>query len=244
MPFTLLMWALGVGLLQGFLHCVGMCGPFVLSFSLALTSESGTRTRFRLLSMLRMHLAHNLGRITVFVLLGIVFGSLGSFVNTAARTTGFQAAAGFIGGALMILWAIDEFRTGHGAGFLERWSILKYSPIQNLFRRITGNKGFFAAYVSGFILGFHPCGLIFAMLISAAATGSAHGGGLVMLLFGIGTVPSLLTVAMAGWYGRKRLTGRAFSYLAATLMAVSGVLFILRGLAVNDWIPSVNPWIF
>lgn len=244
MSLTLLMWALGVGLLQGFLHCVGMCGPFVLSFSLALTPGSGARTRPRLLSMMRTHLAHNLGRVTVFVILGMVFGSLGSFVNTAARTTGFQAAAGFVGGALMILWAVDEFRTGHGAGFLERWSILKYAPVQNLFHRITGNKGVLAAYVSGLILGFHPCGLIFAMLISAAATGTAVGGGLVLLMFGLGTVPSLLTVAVAGWYGRKRLTGRVFSYLAATLIAVSGVLFILRGMAVNGWIPSVNPWLF
>ena len=244
MTTTLLIWALGVGLLQGFLHCVGMCGPFVLSFSLALSSKQNATGVPKLFPMIRAHLVHNLGRITVFVLLGMLFGGLGSFVNTAARTNGFQAAAGFTGGVLMILWAVDEFRTGHGAGFLERWSLLKYGPVQNVFHRVTGHKGPVGGYVSGLILGFHPCGLIFAMLLSAAATGTALGGAFVLLAFGIGTVPSLMTVAIAGWYGRKRLTGRFFSYLAATLIALSGVLFILRGMAVNDWIPSVNPWLF
>lgn len=241
----LLVWAMGVGLLQGFLHCSGMCGPFVLAFSLSFRKDSeGNLVKASTGQLLRLHLSHNLGRVLTFTVLGGFFGALGSFVNTASDATGIQAVAGIVGGTMMVLWAIDEVRTGHGAGFMERWSLMSIGPFRNLFRRIMAKKTPGAAFAAGILLGFHPCGLIFAMLVSAAATGSAVHGSLILLAFGIGTVPSLLSVAALGWFGGTRLQGRKFSYLAATLIALSGVMFMLRGMAVNGWIPDVSPWLF
>ena len=92
---------------------------------------------------------HNLGRILSFTVLGALFGALGSFVNTAAGITGFQAAAGFVGGALMILWAVDELRTGHGGGILERWSLLGAKPVQRMFRRLSNRQHPIASLISG-----------------------------------------------------------------------------------------------
>lgn len=243
MSSALLVWALGIGLLQGFLHCTGMCGPFVLAFSLSFRSQDSV-TRHPGRQIIFSHIAHNLGRIVSFTVMGAIFGALGHFVNTAAHTTGLEAAAGFIGGGLMLLWAVDEARSGHGGGFMEKWSLLQWRPIQTLFRKLMSVRTPRAAFFAGIILGFHPCGLIFAMLLSASATGSSLAGALTLLAFGIGTSPALLSVAAAGWYGSKRLRGRKFTYIAAGLIAVSGVLFILRGMAVNGWIPGVYPWLF
>ncbi|MCI0182270.1 MAG: sulfite exporter TauE/SafE family protein [Acidibacillus sp.] len=241
----LLLTALGIGLLQGFVHCAGMCGPFVLAYSLSLGSATAGQEKqsFRTI-LIRAHLPHNIGRILMFTVLGAVFGAIGSFVNVAARTSGIQAIAAFVGGSLMVLWAIDEWRTGHGAGFLERYSLLRNKGMQSRLRIWMDRRDPLGAFLAGVLLGLHPCGLLFAMLITAAATGSAIKGAMLMLVFGIGTIPSLLTVATAGFYGRKRLQGRLFSNIAATLIALSGILFILRGMVINDWIPSVNPWLF
>ncbi len=243
MSVTLLVWALGVGLLQGFLHCTGMCGPFVLAFSVSFRSGDKT-SKHPGRQVVMSHVAHNLGRILSFAVMGAIFGALGHFVNTAAHTTGLEAAAGFIGGGLMLFWAVDEARSGHGGGFMEQWSLLQWKPVQKLFRKLMGARSPKAAFFAGIILGFHPCGLIFAMLLSAAATGSPLAGALTLLVFGIGTSPALLSVAAAGWYGAKRLSGRKFTYIAAGLIALSGILFIMRGMAVNGWIPEVNPWLF
>ncbi len=241
--------ALGVGLLQGFVHCAGMCGPFVMAYSLSLDPQKNiagelTLRRKFTRTLLYAHLPHNLGRIFSFTLLGIMFGAIGSFVDVAAKTAGVQAVAAFLGGGIMIAWAVDELRTGHGAGFLERWSLLNFKPLQARLRQAMNRHDPLGAFLAGILLGLHPCGLLFAMLISASASGSAIQGGLTMLAFGIGTVPALLTVAAAGFYGRRRLQGRAFSYVAAALIALSGILFILRGMVINQWIPSVNPWLF
>lgn len=239
---TLIGWAFGVGILQGFLHCSGMCGPFVMAFSLSRgAAKEGDKSLGRFLSwFMSGHVVHNLGRVFTFTVIGSIFGLLGTFVNAASRLNGLQALAGFIGGGLMILWAVDEFLTGHGGGFLEKWSLLRFNSVQSLMRKDWSRQPF----IAGAILGLHPCGLLFAMLVSAAATGSVWMGGTVMLVFGIGTMPALLVIALLGWYGRKRFTSRKFSYVAAVLIAASGVLFILRGMSVNGWIPEVNPWLF
>ncbi len=238
--------ALVMGLLQGVLHCSGMCGPFVLAFGLSTRVAGGSAPglRARLRALLPVHLSHNAGRILAFTLLGAVFGWIGAFVDTVARLTGVEAAAGLVGGAAMLAWAVDEVRTGHGGGFMERWSLLRAPALQRRLRQTLGRRDPWGAFLSGGLLGLHPCGLLYIMLLSAAATGRAVSGGLVLLAFGVGTVPALLTVATAGTLGGARLRGRAFSYLAAALIGASGLLFALRGMAVNGWIPEVNPWLF
>lgn len=244
MTWTFVTWAVGVGVLQGFLHCAGMCGPFVMAFSLSAGYDKTRPGGSFLVHVWTGHGPYNLGRIATFTVLGALFGILGSFVDSAAHLRGLQAAAGLFGGGLMIWWAAEEFRTRHAGAWLERLSLLRLPLTRQWFSRLSRQRRPVASLLSGSILGLHPCGLLFAMLFSAAASGSALQGGLILFAFGLGTLPSLLAVAVMGWYGRKRLRGIAFTYLAASLVGASGVLFILRGLASNGWVPKVNMWLF
>lgn len=244
MLWPLLTWALGIGLLQGFLHCAGMCGPFVMAYSLSAGYDRSNPASSFAAHAWKGHVPYNLGRILTFSLLGAAFGVFGSFVDLAAHLRGLQAAAGFLGGGLMIWWAVDEFRTRQAFALLERFSILRLPVTRRWFKQISSQKRPVASLLSGSILGMHPCGLLFAMLFSAAATGSALRGALILFAFGVGTMPSLLAVAAMGWYGRKRLRGVAFTYITSSLVGLSGVLFILRGLASNGLIPRVSMWLF
>lgn len=236
--------ALSTGLLQGFLHCAGMCGPFVLAFGLWLPRGAGPAGGSAPGPRWRLLLAHNAGRIAVFAVLGALFGWIGSFVDAAARLTGVEAVAGIAGGALMVLWAIDQARTGHGGAGLERWSLLRLGPLQRAFRGLVGRRDTAAALLSGGLLGLHPCGLLFAMLLAAAATASPLQGALTLLAFGVGTLPALLSVAAAGSLAGARLRTPVFNRISAAVIAAGGVLFALRGLAVNGWVPHVWPWLF
>jgi sulfite exporter TauE/SafE len=243
-PALTIALALLVGLLQGSLHCTAMCGPFALSFGL---SVAGAETRWRALTSPRVAgplLAQTLGRLTGFVALGAVFGALGSFVDAAARVTGLEAAAAVAGGLAMLLWAVDQARTGHGGAALERWSLWRLGGLGRLLRRLLGRRDPWGAYAFGLLLGLHPCGLLYAMLLAAAASGSAGHGAALLAAFGLGTVPALSAVAAAGALGRGRIRGAWAQYLTAGVVATSGVLFALRGLALNGWVPHVSPWLF
>ena len=48
----------------------------------------------------------------------------------------------------------------------------------------------------GLLWGFLPCGLVYSVLTTALVTGSAMRGGLLMLAFGLGTLPNLLLAGM------------------------------------------------
>jgi sulfite exporter TauE/SafE len=212
------------GLLGGFGHCAGMCGPVVAAFSLCL----GEKRR------LRPHLLYNAGRITTYALAGGAAGLAGSFLEIASGLGPLQKAVTAGGGLLVVflgLWFggwLPLPRPDPGSG----------EP-SSLFRRLTdfareaGTDGAF--YPLGLILGFLPCGLVYAALLAAARTGMDAGdpaggflrGFLAMALFGAGTVPPLLLVGkVAGLLGTRMKKGLQRASAAAIVLA--GVVLAAR----------------
>jgi sulfite exporter TauE/SafE len=235
---ALLAWSLAMGVVQGFTHCSAMCGPFVLAFGFTMGREKGSPLP------VAPHLWQQGGRVAGFTVLGVAAGAVGSFVNLAGKVTGLDTLAAVIGGGLMLLWAVDQVRTGHGGGALERFSLLGLPGPRRALTRLLAQKTPGAALGVGLLLALHPCGLLLAMLVSAAATGSPLAGGLTLMAFGVATAPALLLVAAVGAWGRARLSAPAFRYVSGGLVAAAGLLFLLRGLSLRGILPQVNPWLF
>ena len=99
----------------------------------------------------------------------------------------------------LLLIALGLYLAGiwHGITYLENsgqmlWKILqpyskRYIPVQKLSQ----------AFMLGALWGWLPCGMVYSILIGAIATGSAVRGGLLMIAFGVGTLPTLLTMGMS-----------------------------------------------
>ena len=52
------------------------------------------------------------------------------------------------------------------------------------------------AIIAGMAWGWLPCGLVYSILVSALAAGSAASGAALMLAFGLGTLPNLLGMGL------------------------------------------------
>jgi len=52
------------------------------------------------------------------------------------------------------------------------------------------------ALLAGMAWGWLPCGLVYSVLVSALAAGSATSGAALMLAFGLGTLPNLLGMGL------------------------------------------------
>ena len=80
------------------------------------------------------------------------------------------------------------------------------------------------------MLGFLPCGLSSTVLVMAAGTANPARGYLLALLFGLGTAPALLLLALAAERVGARLRGVLFRAGGAAV-AAGGVLYLIRGLS-------------
>ncbi len=224
---SLYLFVFGSGLLGGFSHCVGMCGPVVAMYSMGL-KDGG----------IKPHILYNLGRITTYSIIGGLIGAAGSFTRVISTVERFQEITlALIGTAMVIMglslggWLPSLRRRMQGGGDKEG-----YSPVIRFINRVVpflaGTRSAGAYYPMGLVLGFVPCGLLYSSLIAAAGAGAeaktqVEGflrGMFMLFLFGAGTSPAMLllggVVTSKGEWVRKR-----FYKGAAIMVIVMGVIF-------------------
>lgn len=213
------------GFAVGFGHCVGMCGPIVVSFSLNL-KERG---------MILPHLLYNAGRIGTYAILGAVAGATGSFTRLTAGIVGLQKAVMiFVGVLIIVMGVVMSGLVPLGRVFGE--SSAPSGLLSRGFRRLTSLRSAWSYLPLGFLLGLLPCGPVYTALLAAGRAGmeaAEPGQGLLigaglMLSFGLGTAPALFIVGkLAGlaWLTKKRMIYRG----AAIIMMLVGVYFVVSG---------------
>jgi sulfite exporter TauE/SafE len=209
----------GLGVVSS-VHCLQMCGPIVLAYSLPL-SKGGRR-------LLPAHLAYNAGRILVYMLLGAIAGALGSTAGMLGRLAGVANGARIFAGLAMLAAGIAIARSSKGlvtigGGGMATW-----------FSRSIGRL-ILAAHPAGkfglgLILGFLPCGLVYGALLKAVDAGAAIPGALTMLAFGLGTSLALLGFGLVSG-SAGRLLGPWSNRLAAASLVLLGSFLLWRGIA-------------
>lgn len=211
------------GLVGGLGHCIGMCGPFVLSQVAAnLPGEGcryGTLQRLAGAALLPYHL----GRATTYVFLGTLGGALAGRAALAAETRLLTAGLLVLAAAAMLLWGVERLarlRPAVAAGLPAGWIVGRIEPLLGDPR---GARG----YALGVALGFLPCGLLYGALAAAAGTGSAAGGAAATAAFVAGTTVPLVGL---GWLGS--LFGRRW---AGPLRRAAPILFLVNA-AFLAWI--------
>ena len=201
--------------LVGGVHCAAMCGPIVTAF--------GARGDAR---GWRFTLAYNGGRILSYVLAGTFAGLFGAAGLALRGGAGANAVLAVLAGSAMIALAL------HLAGYAPLTRRLEAAG-GVLWRRLQPHTRWFLpantvprALGLGALWGWLPCGMVYGVLLTALATGSAAEGALVMLAFGAGTLPNLLAISAAA--GKLRTSARtpAVRRGVALALATVGVLAI------------------
>jgi hypothetical protein len=180
-----LLAALLAGLLGG-VHCVGMCGGIVAAFSFR---ADGSTPAFRL------HLGYNLGRLASYVIFGALAGALGA----SLKLTGFmpvQIALFVLAQVVMVLLGLYLAGFNQWVLVFERAGGALWKRMKPLFQKLLPVRSLPQAVLAGMAWGWLPCGLVYSILVSALAAGSATSGAALMLAFGLGTLPNLLGMAL------------------------------------------------
>lgn len=208
--------AFAAGLLGG-VHCAGMCGG--IFGTLALEARGPAIAR---------QLAYNAGRIGSYVVAGSVAGFAGSLAYAGGTWIAAQSAMFLVANVVMILLGLYIAGWGRAVLRLEAAGLPLWRRIQPLARRLLPIDSTSKALGAGAAWGWIPCGLVYSMLVLAAASGSAANGAIVMAAFGLGTLPNLLAAGLAA----QRLTAlRRAPWIrrgAGLLVVALGVAGIIR----------------
>ncbi len=202
------------------LHCVQMCGPIVLTYSVTANSDAARR------SLLRLHLAYNSGRTVTYMLLGALAGLAGGTMGFVGHLAGFENVAAIIGGVAMMIAGLTLFGLSPGMkawrGFALPSRMLK--PAGKLISsQSTGSK-----FTLGLLMGFLPCGLVYAALMKAIGAATPLGGAVTLLAFGLGTSVALIVVGLGSSASTRKLA-RWGTIVSAITVMLMGALLIARG---------------
>jgi uncharacterized protein len=211
-----------LGLISSF-HCIGMCGPLVLSLPV---NERNKTTKG--LSVLTYHS----GRILVYAFLGLLFGLAGRRIYLAGFQQGFSI---FLGVLILLLFIQSKTGIKHiFSSALESY----FTWVREWIASLWAAKSQAKFLLLGMANGLLPCGMVYLAIAGALSLSQIGGSILFMTAFGAGTLPTLLLVSFMGHMLSFSLR-HAIRKTEPYFVAVMGILLILRGL--NLGIPLVSP---
>ena len=168
------------------------------------------------------------GRISTYVLIGLIVATAGSSLQLAALGQGWQVGLSVFVGLMMLTIGLSLMGVLRGLRWLESVSLARW--VGERIRQLMISTHPFAPYGLGMANGMLPCGPVYTMALLAATAESPLHGRLIMLTFGIGTLPAMLSMGFV--FARLSVEFRRRLYrFAAGLIVLVGLQQILRGLA-------------
>ncbi|BAU11849.1 hypothetical protein LEP3755_23520 [Leptolyngbya sp. NIES-3755] len=222
-----------VGFLGSFGHCLGMCSPLTVAFSLS--HERGSRWQ-----QVRFNLLLNLGRVLSYAIVGTAIGALGSVLiaggQLAGIDSGLRRGLAIVTGLLLIWFGLSNIN----ASWLPRVPILH--PIQGKMHdrfnswmsELARSHHWGTPALLGMIWGLIPCGFLYAAQIKAAETGNATQGALTMLAFGLGTAPMMISTGLFASALSRDRRSQLFK-LGGWVTLTIGLLTLLRSSDMVDY---------
>jgi sulfite exporter TauE/SafE len=225
-----------LGFLGSFGHCLGMCGPITVAFSLSQKTGHGNRW-----AQFRFHLLLNGGRIVSYALVGIAIGGLGSVLVASGQMAGvgspLRRIISILTGLLLIWFGLANI----SPGTIPKVPLLNPMAQSGLHERLSRamqtlslNPQRWTPLLLGLAWGLIPCGFLYAAQLKAAETTSPWMGGATMLAFGLGTLPIMLGVGVSTSFLSADRRGQLFR-LGGWITLLIGIVILFRGSDMVDF---------
>ncbi|WP_372378423.1 sulfite exporter TauE/SafE family protein [Vibrio natriegens] len=200
--------ALMIGLV-GSGHCMGMCGGIASLLSLGSSQDKSSPL---------IPLFYNMGRLSSYALFGALIGGAISGLSELSGLAHSLAWLRLVAAIFMILVALYVAKWWQGLLVVEKLGQSLWKFISPAGKSLLPLKSAIHALPFGFVWGWLPCGLVYSALTWSAVSGSAVNGGLIMLAFGVGTLPSMLAVSYGASYFQKLQKSLIFRNISALIL--------------------------
>ncbi len=236
-----------IGLL-GSVHCVGMCGGIVTALSisarprrvipiLATDGPSVTSDALPVTASLMLTLSYNAGRIGSYMMAGAIVGGAAGGAAAFAVSAPWQMIAYWFTNLMLVGFGLYLMNAWAGFAHIEKAGALIWRRLAPLTGKLLPIDSPYKALVSGMVWGWLPCGMVYTALTMAMLSGSASSGAVLMLAFGLGTFPALLSMGMLGTRLQGWIRKPAIRMISGLLVLSFGLLGLWRayGGALPHW---------
>lgn len=196
-------------------HCLGMCGGLVSGFFMKISARGPTP-----------YLSYHGARLAVYALVGLVAATIGAVLVASGRVGLAQGLLQIVAGLVVILLGFDLL------GLSPIRNSLGFAPLAWLRRQFVAAAArgpVLGAAVGGAINGLMPCSMTMAMAVQATTAPSPAEGALLLLAFGAGTLPSMLSASVLFGKLGPRLRGWLLRGAALFVIAL-GISTLWQGL--------------
>ena len=199
LTWPLILAALAAGLMGG-VHCVGMCGglsqwllpPARARRVIMMVPVASAGVATTVLPLLALHG----GRLTTYALIGALAGSGGALALGWRQIPHWPL---FLLGNLSLLYLAARL-----VGWRWPWQLpASWRARLAGWLRHLPRPANYPPFVNGLAWGCMPCGLLYSVLPFALLSGAAWSGALLMLLFGLASLPHLLMLPLASRAGSR-----------------------------------------
>lgn len=203
-----------IAFLGSFGHCIGMCGGIVIAYSSTKVQQNWNK-----FEQSTAHVLYSLGRVLTYGILGAIFGFLGgvaTFSNTA------NGILWIVAGIAMILTGLSLLGKLKFLTIIEH-SVSKSTWYQTNFKALLASQSLFSFFLLGMLNGLLPCGFVYFFAITAASTADPLYGALVMMIFGLSTIPALFSLGFfVGLFKQSGLRNIMIKLAAISVLLYGG----------------------
>lgn len=190
-------------------HCLGMCGGLVSGFFLKLGAKG-----------VWPYLAYHMARVGIYGIVGLIAAAIGAVLVSTGQFGRLQGILQIIAGVVVILLGLDLLGV---STFRNRVGFAPIAWLRRQFMLAVQKGPVIGAMIGGAINGLMPCSMTMAMAVKATTAPSVLEGGLLMLAFGAGTLPSMLSASF--------LFGKLGPKLRGWLLKGAAIFVIVLGIS-------------
>jgi sulfite exporter TauE/SafE len=171
--------------LGGGLHCAGMCGGIVAA--MCSPAVGGT-------PVLRHVFAYNFGRIFSYSVAGALAGAVGAVAALGSAGQVLQPLVLAFASLMLIALGLSLAEITPLVRRLETMGTRLWRRLQPWTSRLLPITSSRRAFALGALWGWLPCGMVYAVLAAALALGNWWQGAMLLMAFGVGTLPNLIAL--------------------------------------------------
>jgi len=187
-------------------HCLGMCGALVSGFFMKVR-RGGTAA----------YIAYHGARLAIYSVVGLIAAAIGAVLVSTGIVGLAQGVLQIVAGTVVILLGLDLM------GVSPIRNTVGFAPVAWLRKQFVAatRKGpVVGAAIGGAINGMMPCSMTMAMAVQATTAPSVPEGMLLMLAFGAGTLPSMMSASFLFGKLGPRLRGGLLRIAALFVIAL------------------------